>query len=104
MVSSRKRGIRHRLITEIDESNAKLAERVVGHFESRRSRDILSYMVIVDRSEMELGPAFHVSEEEAKSLNERQLDLWTSSPRFYEACALCSRDSDACGLNGILRT
>jgi sugar-specific transcriptional regulator TrmB len=82
MISSKKRGVRVRLITEIDQSNVKLARRLARHFEVRKSHDILFYMVVVDGSEMVFGPAFPVSDREAKNLDERKLDLWTNNPRF----------------------
>lgn len=82
MVSSKKRGVRVRLITEIDQSNVKLAKRLAARFDVRKGRDILFYMIIVDGSEMVLGPAFPVNDEEAKNLGSRQLDLWTNNPRF----------------------
>ena len=82
IIAAKKRNLTVRLISEIDATNFRSANYVSRHVELRRSHDLLFYLDIIDRREMVLGPAFPLTDEEAKMLDERELDLWTNNPNF----------------------
>ena len=82
LVSAKKRGLRLRVISEIDSSNVRFADRLARYVDLRLNHDLLLCMDIVDWSEMLFGPAFPTNEEEAKSLDNKELDIWTTNPRF----------------------
>lgn len=82
IIAAKKRNLNVRVISEIDASNVKSANYLSCHVELRRARDLLFYMDIVDGAQMVFGPAFPLTDEEARRLDERELDLWTSNPNF----------------------
>jgi sugar-specific transcriptional regulator TrmB len=84
ILSARKRGIPIRVITEIDSSNRKMADRLSRIVNVRTTRNLLFYLAIRDMKEMVFGPAFPVNEEERSSLDHRELDVWTDNTRFVE--------------------
>jgi hypothetical protein len=82
LISAKRRGLRVRVITELDHSNSDVANYLARHIEVRQSHDLFYYMDIVDKREMCFGPGFPFEGEEARSLLSRELDLWTSDSRF----------------------
>lgn len=78
--SAKRRNVRIRLISEIDDSNIVSAKFLSPHIELRKTRDVLFYLDIVDEREMVLGPA--ISDEELNPRNRRESDLWTNNAQF----------------------
>jgi len=81
IMSAKKRDLTVRVITEIDHSNIKFASRLSRHIEVRRSEEVLFYINIFDKEQMLFGPAFNPTDKQQRN-NRRELDLWTSNPRF----------------------
>jgi len=79
IISAAKRKIRVRIITEVDSSNAKTAQRLARYIDLRISENILFYVDIIDKRQMLFGPAYVHSD---KAIKRRELDLLTSNPRF----------------------
>lgn len=94
ILSAKRRKVEFRVISEIDDSNFKIADFLRGHVEVRYNSNMLFYLGIADRKELVLGPA--VTDEEASERNSRELDLWTNNTRFIEGIyALFERIWDA---------
>lgn len=79
-VSAKRRNLSIRLISEIENSNAEIANWLSRYAEIRHSPGILLYMGICDKREMILGPA--VLDEELKRPNRTEVDLWTDDSVF----------------------
>jgi sugar-specific transcriptional regulator TrmB len=86
MVKARKRGVRFRIITEIDNSNRKAANYLARHTELRKDRDITFCIEIADKKEALLGPA--LTDQEMGSDIEREVDIWTRNQGFVQG--ICS--------------
>jgi sugar-specific transcriptional regulator TrmB len=82
LVLAKKRGLRVRVIIELDASNIKVANYLARHLEVRQSHGLLYYVDIVDKKELSFGPAFPSEGPDAHALASRQLDVWTSNPPF----------------------
>lgn len=105
MIAARKRKMTVRLISEIDSRNIEVANYVSRYVEMRRSKGLLFYMDIVDGREMVFGPAFPLSDEEAKRLDTRELDLWTTNLNFVRGMyAMFERLWGACPRYRNVRT
>jgi len=79
-VGAKRRGVRIRLVAEIDESCVSGAQLLSKHLKIRQIRDLLFYIVIVDKKQMAFGPA--VTDQEMYDSHKRETDLWTNSHRF----------------------
>lgn len=94
ILSAKRRKVKFRVISEIDDSNFKAADFLQRHVEVRYNSNMLFYLGIADRKELVLGPA--VTDEEVSERNSRELDLWTNNTRFIEGIhALFERIWDA---------
>lgn len=82
VIAARRRGIRIRVITEIDPTNIERARSLSRQLPIHRSQGILFYMGIVDGKEIVLGPAFGI--EEIDSWNARRLDICTRNATFVQ--------------------
>jgi len=79
---ARRRGVRIRIISEMDETNLKHANLISKYVELRNLQDILFYIHIFDKREMTIGPAS--TDEEVEKGFGRDEDLWTNNPRFIQ--------------------
>ena len=80
LLAAKRRGIKVRLIVEVDDSNVKQARYLTNHFEIRQNQNILFYMAIIDGRQMVLGPA--ITNHKLSNFNIREANLWTNSTRF----------------------
>jgi sugar-specific transcriptional regulator TrmB len=80
--SAKRKKLRVRMIAEVDEASARTVNYLSRYVEVRQSRDVLLYFGIVDSKEMVFGPAFPLTNEEAKRMDTRELDLRTSNASF----------------------
>ena len=83
IISANRRKVSVRMIAEIDSSNSRFANRLSRHIEIRRSPDVLFYVDIFDKKQMLFGPAFVPIDKQQRNIR-RELDLWTSNPRFID--------------------
>jgi sugar-specific transcriptional regulator TrmB len=83
MMSAKRRGLRIRMISEIDNSNLRSAHVLSRHVELRHLPDLLFYVDIVDKREMIIGPT--LTDEEAREHYKQEDDIWTNNPRFVRA-------------------
>lgn len=82
LIHAKKRGVKVRLITEIDSSNIDCARYISRHVEVRRASKLPFYLDIMDKKKLQMGPAITIEEEVDKS--SREMDLWTDNPRFVD--------------------
>ena len=80
LASAKKRDLRIRVISEIDESNSAIADSLSKYVELRRSNGLLFYLDIFDRKEMLFGPA--ITDAELSNAVGRDTDLWTNNLQF----------------------
>jgi len=81
LIAAKKRGVRVRMISEIDETNMHVAKYLSRHIQLHRSKDLLFYIDIVDKTELVLGPS--VTDIEATTQRIwRESDLWTNNQKF----------------------
>jgi sugar-specific transcriptional regulator TrmB len=85
IVNASRRGIRIRIISEIDKANKKSADYLSRYAELRKLRDLLFYIDIIDKREMIIGP--DMTDEEITQRN-READLWTNNPKFIRGMYL----------------
>jgi hypothetical protein len=78
---AKQRGVRIRIISEIDKSNLRSARYLSRYAELRRLSDISFYIDLIDKAEIIFGPA--LSDEEASQHN-READIWTNNAKFIE--------------------
>jgi sugar-specific transcriptional regulator TrmB len=83
IIRAKRRGVRIRIITEVDESNLKCSRSLSRHVELRKLRDVLPSMHIFDKREMIFGPA-STDKEIGPEKSTRNADLWTNNTRFIE--------------------
>ncbi|MFI5450029.1 MAG: TrmB family transcriptional regulator [Candidatus Bathyarchaeia archaeon] len=80
--NAKQRGVRIRIISEIDKSNLRSARYLSKYAELRRLSDISFYIDLIDKAEIIFGPA--LSDEEASQQNNREADIWTNNAKFIE--------------------
>lgn len=82
IAAAKKRGVRIRIITELDNTNAKYALALTKYAEIRNARNIDFYMDLTDGREVIFGPKLTDSD-----LNHGldSVDLWTDSAAFVQA-------------------
>lgn len=80
VLSARKRNVRVRIISEIDESNSSVANALSKYISLRQINDVLVYLDIFDGKEMLFGPA--ITDVEVTHSSRRDVDLWTDNSRF----------------------
>lgn len=80
LILAKKRGVRVRVITEVDSSNIECARFMSKYIEIRRTRNLPLYLDIMDKREMQMGPA--ITFEEEADHTEREMDVWTNNLRF----------------------
>jgi sugar-specific transcriptional regulator TrmB len=78
IISAKRRGVRVRIIADIDSSNSKTAKLLSRYIELRRIKDTLFYVDIIDKKEMLFGSVYMQSDQSER----KESDLWTSNPRF----------------------
>lgn len=83
IASASRRGVRIRIVSEVDKSNRRQALAMKKHAQVRRASEITFYMEICDGTEVTFGPSLT----ETDTLNSRQqVDLWTNNIPFVKAC------------------
>jgi len=80
VLSASRRGVKIRMITEVDRSNIRAADFLSRYIQLRRTNGLALYMDIADGKEIIFGPAINKSE--AISHSSREADLWTNDRRF----------------------
>lgn len=80
VLSARRRNVRVRIVSEIDESNSNVANALSKHVSLRQTNDVLVYVDIFDGREMLFGPA--ITDVEVTDSSRRDVDLWTDNVRF----------------------
>ncbi|HUK27067.1 MAG TPA: helix-turn-helix domain-containing protein [Candidatus Acidoferrales bacterium] len=78
--AAKRRKAQVRIISEIDESNSLVADRLAKKIEIRRSDEVLFYLDIFDKKQILFGPA--ITDVEATGSARRDIDLWTNNSRF----------------------
>jgi sugar-specific transcriptional regulator TrmB len=76
------RGVRVRIIAEIDIPNLQSARDLSQYAELRRLSDISFCIDLTDKDEIIFGPA--LSDEEASQQHNREVYIWTNNPKFVE--------------------
>ena len=79
-VSASRRGVRVRVISEIDDSNISTADYLSQYIQFRHGSRVLFYCEIFDGSEMIFGPP--ITDEELRNQDGRRADIWTNDQTF----------------------
>jgi sugar-specific transcriptional regulator TrmB len=78
--SAQRRGVRIRVLSNVDASNQRNAVLLSKYVELRNLRELSIYFDIIDRRQMLMGPP--IPDDEADDRNVRETDLWTNYPQF----------------------
>ncbi len=79
IIAAKRRGVRVRIISEIEDSNVKNADYISRYANLRQSQDLMLYVDIYDKTQVVLGPP--ITDKEVSD-HYREVDLWTDHPRF----------------------
>jgi len=82
LVAAHRRGVRTRIISQIDKSNCKQASALAEYAEIRHTDDLIFYMNLCDGKEVSFGP--QLIDRDLVSSRE-QVDLWTNNSAFVNA-------------------
>ena len=82
VIKANQRGVRIRLISEIDTTNLQSARYLSQHAELRRLSDISFCIDLIDKDEITFGPA--LSDEEASQQHNQEVNIWTNNTKFIE--------------------
>jgi sugar-specific transcriptional regulator TrmB len=84
LIHAKRRGVRMRMISEVDAHNLRYADSISHHVEMRKFSDIQFYFQIFDKREMIFGPASTVDEINRPEKSTRNADLWTNNRKFID--------------------
>jgi phosphatidylserine/phosphatidylglycerophosphate/cardiolipin synthase-like enzyme len=85
VMRAKQRGVRIRIIAEVDEFNREYAGRLSHYAELRQLQDVLFYFHIFDKRELIIGPASSTDDEiRVPERVTRNSDLWTNNRRFIQ--------------------
>jgi len=82
LLRAKRRGVKVRLISEVDNGNAHNANFLSRHIALRKTVGLTFYLDVIDRKEMVIGPA--ITDEEAVERSKREADLWTNNSKFIQ--------------------
>jgi len=80
ILDAKRRGVKIRLVSEVDSENKKNADYLAKHIEFRTNENLSYYLTIIDHRELLIGPA--ITDQEAGERNQREADLWTNNHAF----------------------
>ncbi len=78
--SAHRRGVRIKVISDIDRTDQRSANVLSRYLELRNLGVLSIYLDIVDKDQMLIGPP--IPDDQASERSVREADLWTNNPQF----------------------